>query len=943
MDYKETLNLPETDFPMRGNLANREPQMLKEWQEKKIYEQIRKQCKGRPRFTLHDGPPYANGQIHIGHAVNKVLKDIIIKSRTLEGFDAPYVPGWDCHGLPIETQVEKKHGKVGKKLDPKAFRQKCREYAQKQVEGQRDDFIRLGVFGDWHNPYLTMNYQTEADILRVLGKIIENGHMQRGFKPVHWCMECGSSLAEAEVEYEDKESPSIDVKFNVVDVIDFARRMGVDTARLDGSHPAVVIWTTTPWTLPANQAVCLHPELDYVLAAFDHNGSQQVLMAEALVESALKRIGVDEYQTVCRCQGSELEGLMLSHPFFEREVQVIMGDHVTTEAGTGCVHTAPGHGVDDFIVGQRYDLPVDNPVGADGCFISTLPLFGGEFVLKANPKIIETMRENGQLLGEAKLLHSYPHCWRHKTPLIFRATPQWFISMEKAGLREASLDAVKNVQWIPDWGEARIAGMIEKSPDWCVSRQRNWGVPIALFIHKETQEPHPDSVALIEKVALIMEKEGIDGWFELDPVTLLGDEAEQYEKVNDILDVWFDSGATHFAVIDRNEQLEFPADLYLEGSDQHRGWFQTSLRASMAMRGKAPYKSVLTHGFTVDAKGEKMSKSKGNTVAPQEVMNRLGADILRLWVAATDYTTEMRVSKEILDRTADSYRRMRNTSRFLLANLTGFDPEKDMIDYEQMLPLDRWAVDRAYQLQDIVRSAYKHYELHLIYQKVHNFCSIDMGSFYLDVIKDRQYTCARDSLARRSCQTALYHIVEALSRWLAPILSFTADEIWKEIPGKREENVFLATWYSKLEPLADNADFNRRYWDKIIEIRDQMSKTLEPLRNSKAIGSSLDAEVDLYLDDTLLPYMEKLGDELRFVLITSYARIHPISEAGELEVIELPSGGKLAIAAARSAHTKCIRCWHLREDVGTHKEHPEICDRCVTNVENPEGEKRQYA
>lgn len=945
VDYKATLNLPETDFPMRGDLAKREPGMLDEWNQNNIYQAIRTHCAGRPRFTLHDGPPYANGNIHIGHALNKILKDIIVKSKTLAGYDVPYIPGWDCHGLPIELQVEKTHGKVGVDIDARNFRAACRVYAQEQVDRQRQDFIRLGVFGDWFAPYLTMDYKIEADTLRVLARIVEKGHLVRGFKPVHWCTECKSSLAEAEVEYENKTSLAIDVSFAVVDLVALNAAFGVAQGEA-GPLPEFVIWTTTPWTLPSNQAVCLNPDFDYslVLCHFSEGHSRVLVLAESLLEEALARYGVSEHVILGQAKGNALEGILLQHPFLDRQVPVILGDHVTIETGTGAVHTAPAHGVEDFQVGLLYSLPVNNPVESNGCFTASLPYFGGQFVFKANPQVVDLLRERNALLCCRTIEHSYPHCWRHKTPLIFRATPQWFVSMDNAGLRQAVLEKIKAVQWVPEWGQARINGMIDKAPDWCVSRQRNWGVPIALFIHKQTQEPHPDSVALLERVAKMIEKGGVDAWFDCQAVDLLGAEADQYEKVTDILDVWFDSGATHYSVVDQSPELEFPADLYLEGSDQHRGWFQTSLMTSMAMRGESPYRTVLTHGFTVDAKGEKMAKSRGNVVLPQEVVDRLGADILRLWVAATDYTSEMRVSKEILDRTADAYRRIRNTARFLLANLKGFDPATDMVPYEKLLPLDAWAVDCACTLQNDVITAYESYNFHRVYQAVHNFCSVEMGSFYLDVIKDRQYTVAASGLARRSAQTALYHIVAALSRWLAPILSFTAEEIYQATPGQHKESVFLETWYTGLMPLAAEGAFSADFWQKVIATRSVVVRLLEPLRAQKKIGSSLDVEVTLYLD---LPWYQQaleLGDEWRFVLITSNCVLSPLAEKPSgLEIIVQQEIGQIAVQLEVSAHAKCVRCWHHRADVGTHPEHPELCGRCVINVTDPAGEPRRFA
>lgn len=940
-DYKDTLNLPATDFPMRGNLAKREPEMLKQWQENNLYQKIRSASEGRPKFILHDGPPYANGNIHIGHAVNKVLKDIIIKSRTLDGFDAPYIPGWDCHGLPIELNVEKKVGKPGQKVDAKTFRDKCRAYAQTQVNGQRDDFIRLGVLGDWENPYLTMDFKFEANIVRTLGKIIDKGHLHKGSKPVHWCLDCGSALAEAEVEYEDKTSSAIDVVFKATDSDAFFKACG---AEKNDAPVATVIWTTTPWTLPANMAVSLHPDLDYVLVKAETPiGSINLLLAEALHESALERYEAEKFSIIGRCQGRELENQLLQHPFYKKQVPVILGDHVTTEAGTGAVHTAPGHGQDDYIVGTKYGLDVYNPVGSNGVFLPDTELFAGQHVNKANDAIIEVLKEKNVLLKFRKLKHSYPHCWRHKTPIIFRATPQWFISMKQNGLRDQAMTAINETQWMPDWGKARIEGMVENRPDWCISRQRTWGVPITLFVHKESGELHPNTQELIKTVANEIEKEGIDAWFSKTAEDILGDEAANYDKVTDTLDVWFDSGVTHASVLEQRDELNVPADLYLEGSDQHRGWFQSSLLTSVAIREKAPYKAVLTHGFTVDADGKKMSKSLGNTLEPQKIFNSLGADILRLWVASTDYSAEISVSDEILKRTADSYRRIRNTSRFLLANLNGFSPDTDMLQEKDMLDLDKWAVAQTLQIQDEIVAAYKEYNFHVIYQKLHNFCSEDMGSFYLDVIKDRQYTTHKDSVARRSAQTAIYHIIEAMTRWMAPILSFTADEIWKQIPGKHGDSALLETWYDKLFTLNTSDIMNADFWSTVKETRTLVSKQLEQIRVDGKIGSSLDAEVKLFCSEKLYSTLSALDDELRFVLITSYASVHSSESTPESsEIFELENGEKISIHVEKSAHEKCTRCWHLREDVGSHKEHPDLCGRCVENVEG-EGETRHYA
>ena len=937
-DYKSTLNLPYTEFPMKANLAQREPNMLKKWQSSKLYEQVREQRQGRDKFILHDGPPYANGNIHIGHSVNKVLKDIVVKSRTLSGFDAPYVPGWDCHGLPIEHQVEKKIGKAGVKVDHKTFRQKCREYARRQVDGQMKDFVRLGVLGDWDNPYLTMDKQFEANIIRALGKIVENGHLVKGYKPVYWSVVGASALAEAEVEYQDKTSFSIDVAFPAVDDNAFTSALNGfgDEGKGEG-EVSVVIWTTTPWTLPSNQAVSLSGELDYVLVQCDLNGRpRRFILAEALLESVLERWDVEEHQVLGKAKGEAFENLLLQHPFYDRQVPVILGDHVTTEAGTGCVHTAPDHGMDDFVVAAKYDIGTLNYIDDNGVFRDDVERFSGQHVYKVDEQVVEVLEQQGHLLSCDKIIHSYAHCWRTKTPLIYRATPQWFVSMNENGLLSKAKEAIKSVAWHPDWGQARIETMLDNSPDWCISRQRTWGVPIALFVHKVSGDLHPNTSDLIEAVATRVEQDGIDGWYDLDASELLGKEAEQYSKVTDTLDVWFDSGVTHSAVLDARDQLQYPADLYLEGSDQHRGWFQSSLKTAIAIKGNAPYKAVLTHGFTVDADGRKMSKSIGNVMSPQKVVNDQGADVLRLWVAATDFSGEMSVSDEILKRTADSYRRIRNTARFLLSNLNGFDPSTDLVAMDDMLSLDRWAVDCAAKLQGEILSAYENYQFHHIYQKLHNFCVTDMGGFYLNIIKDRQYTCQEDSLARRSAQSAIYHIAEAFARWVAPILSFTAEEIWAFIPGDRESSIFLAEWYSL--PTADNTAITDSDWALIAEARNAVNKVLEG-KKEEGIQKSLEAEVTLYANSELHDALAKLGDELRFVLITSEATLKPLADGQGGEETEIEG---LQLAVEKTAYAKCDRCWHHREDVGIHVDHPELCSRCVDNVEGS-GEKRQYA
>lgn len=934
-DYKETLNLPQTKFPMKGNLANREPEMLKAWDAEDRYKKLREHCAGRPQFTLHDGPPYANGDLHIGHAVNKILKDIIVKSKTLSGFDAHYVPGWDCHGLPIELMVEKKVGRAGHKVDHSTFREKCRTYAESQVALQKEGFIRMGVLGDWENPYLTMNFETEANIIRSLGKIIENGHLHKGEKPVHWCLDCGSALAEAEVEHENKKSPSIDVAFTAVE----QDKVEQITSAKGSGEIAVVIWTTTPWTLPANQAVCLHPSLSYSVVQV---ADKRYVLATELVEDAMRRYEMENFEVVGECSGADLEKLTLKHPFYAREVPIILGDHVTTESGTGAVHTAPGHGQDDYSAGKRYGLAVDNPVGANGVFLPDTEMFAGEHVNKANPKIIEVLREHNTLLAHQEITHSYPHCWRHKTPIIFRATPQWFISMDQADLRKQAMEAIKTVEWLPDWGQARIAGMIEGRPDWCVSRQRTWGVPIVLLVHKETSELHPDTDKILAKVADAVAKSGINAWFDMPIEDLLTEDADDYTKVTDTLDVWFDSGTTHFSVLGQDENLQLPADLYLEGSDQHRGWFQSSLLSSVAMHGHAPFKQVLTHGFTVDTDGKKMSKSLGNVIAPKKVINNLGADILRLWVASCDYSREIPVSDEILKRSADAYRTIRNTARFLLSNLDGFHPEKHAVPFGDLIALDQWIIARAGQVQEDIIAAYEKYQFHAIYQLIQNFCSVELSRFYMDIVKDRQYTTQADGRPRRSTQTAMLHVLEALSRWMAPILTFTAEEVWSHMPGQRNHAVLFNTWYEQLQSLPADSKFGHDYWSQLVEIRDAVSKTIEPLRKDKVIGSSLAAEVDLYCDDQSKAMLEQLEDELRFVLITSTANLHSLSDAPDNAVKHDLGDTKMAVVVRASQHDKCDRCWHFREDVGNHKDHPLLCQRCVSNL-GADGEPRHYA
>ncbi|MDO9051905.1 MAG: isoleucine--tRNA ligase [Methylotenera sp.] len=933
-DSKYKLNLPETTFPMRGDLAKREPAWLKKWTDTQLYQRIRTARKGAKKFILHDGPPYANGDIHIGHAVNKILKDIIVKSKTMSGFDAPYVPGWDCHGLPIELVVEKNHGK---NIDPAKFRELCREYAKEQVERQKKDFIRLGVLGDWDNPYLTMDFKTEADIMRALGEIYKSGYLYQGSKPVHWCVDCGSALAEAEVEYEDVNSPAIDVGFKIADNAALSKSFGLHET-IQGDTYAV-IWTTTPWTLPANQAVSVHPEFDYDLI---QTSKGLLVLVHELVASTLNRYGEDNYQAIASCKGSALKDLQLQHPFDNRQVPIICGEHVTTEAGTGLVHTAAAHGNDDWLV-MRANFPNEKPrvlMGGDGKFFNSelveFEAIRGLTRQDANKVILAAMQESGHLLASARLNHSFPHCWRHKTPLMQLATHQWFIGMNETdaqgvSLRQHANKAVDNTEFFPSWGRARLEAMIKNRPDWCVSRQRNWGVPMPLFVHKETGEPHPQTVTLLEQAALLTEQKGVEAWFSLDGATFLAQHApqnaEQYKKVTDTLDVWFDSGATHAAVLKRRPELNFPADLYLEGSDQHRGWFQSSLLTGCAIDGRAPYEALLTHGFVVDGSGHKMSKSKGNVVAPQKVMDTYGADILRLWTASTDYSGELTISDEILKRVAESYRRIRNTMKFLLANIADFDASKDLLPVDEWLEIDQYALYLTEKLQTEVLADYDRYEFHLAVQKFVSFCSEDLGGFYLDILKDRLYTAGETSHARRAAQSALHHITHTMMRLMAPILSFTANEIWQTLALDADKTVFEDVWYELPKHSLTEADIQS--WQTVLDVRAVANKAIEEKRAAGLIGSSLQSELDIYAEGTVFEALNGLGNDLRFVLITSRATLHQ-------------RAGSLDIQVAPSAHVKCDRCWHYRADVGSDVEHPHICGRCVSNLFGS-GEVRSHA
>ncbi|WP_430433141.1 isoleucine--tRNA ligase [Methyloversatilis sp.] len=935
-DYRTTLNLPDTAFPMRGDLPKREPGWVQQWQQTQLYKRIREKAAGRPKFVLHDGPPYANGDIHLGHAVNKILKDIIVRSKTLAGFDAPYVPGWDCHGLPIEHQIEKKHGK---NLPASEVRKLCRAFAGEQVEIQKKGFIRLGVLADWDRPYRTMDFGNEAGEIRALAEMVKKGWVYRGLKPVNWCFDCGSALAEAEVEYQDKGSPAVDVGFPISERERGRLAAAFGLAELPAGSVHAVIWTTTPWTIPANQALNMHPEHVYALVQTD---AGCLVLAEALVEQSLKRFG-REGRVLATATGDKLERIAFHHPLYERESPVFLADYVGLDAGTGIVHCAPAYGVDDFNSCMKNGLTVAdvlNPVQSNGVYAESLPFFGGLHIWKANPVIVDKLAEVGALFSHEKIQHSYMHCWRHKTPLIYRATAQWFVGMDLKpeggpSLRESALKAIEDTAFYPDWGKARLAAMIANRPDWCISRQRNWGVPIPFFIHRESGELHPRTVELMEAVATRVDAEGIDAWFNLDATELLGADAAQYEKISDTLDVWFDSGATHWHVL-RGSHADLArtdggpvADLYLEGSDQHRGWFHSSLFTGCAIDGQAPYKALLTHGFTVDAQGRKMSKSLGNGIEPQEVGNKLGIEILRLWLASTDYSGELSISKEILDRVVETYRRLRNTVRFLLANIADFDAQADMLPADQWLTIDRYALALTRDLQARVTADYEQYEFHRVVQALQHFASEDLGAFYLDVLKDRLYTTAAGSHARRSAQSALWHITQTLVRLMAPVLAFTAEEIWTVLGDKSADSVMLTTWH-ELPEQADEAALMAR-WTRIRALRAESARVLETLRSEGGIGSSLQAEVEVRAAGELHDDLASLGDDLRFVLITSAATLKKAASEAEQGVTATPS-----------AHAKCARCWHYRADVGSNPEHPELCGRCDANLHGA-GEAREHA
>ena len=923
MEYKDTLNLPQTAFPMKANLPQREPEMLKHWDQQELYSKMEKTGCGRPRYMLHDGPPYANGHIHIGHALNKILKDIVLKSKRMEGFEAPYVPGWDCHGLPIELQVEKNLGSKKREMSKLELRRECRSYAEKFIAIQKEEFKRLGILGDWDAPYLTMNYEYEGLTAAELARFAHNGGLYRGRKPVHWCSSCVTALAEAEVEYADHVSPTIFVKFRIKD------DLSAILPALAGKETSVVIWTTTPWTIPANLAVAMHPEFDYVALDTEQG---VLIVAEGLKDSFLSANGLTG-QVLATFKAGLLERKQCAHPFYNRDSVILLGEHVTLEAGTGCVHTAPGHGQEDYQLGLAEGLEVYNPVDNHGRFISTLEFFGGEKVFDANPKVIEKMIEVGALVGQGKLTHSYPHCWRCKKPIIFRATEQWFISMESNDLRKKSLEAIDQVQWIPKWGRDRIYGMIENRPDWCISRQRTWGVPITAFSCTDCGEYVADG-KLMDFVAELFKQHSADVWFDWEAARLMPEGTvcpkcggASFEKEMDILDVWFDSGVSHAAVLEANPKLSSPADLYLEGSDQHRGWFHSSLLESIGTRGRAPYKSVLTHGFVVDGSGRKMSKSVGNVVAPEDVIKKYGAEVLRLWVAAQDYRDDIRISNEILDRLAEAYRRIRNTSRYILGNIHDFDPARDMVPFDQMPELDRWALHHLELLKEKVRASYEACEFHVLYHAVNAFCTVEMSAFYLDILKDRVYTGRAGSVSRRSGQTVMYLVLDSLVRLIAPVLSFTADEVWANMPGEREESVHLALFPASCPQWKDDGLVER--FERIIKVRAEVSKALEQARVAKMIGLSLDASVTLAVPPELRSFLEGYAAELPEIFIVSKVTFADTLAADRYQSDALP-GVEILVAAAPGE--KCERCWHYSEQLGTDPQHPTICPACTGAV-----------
>ncbi len=919
VNYRDTLNLPDTDFSMKAGLPRKEPEILDLWSKQDLYAKIRKKYENKELFLLHDGPPYANGDIHLGHSVNKILKDITIKYKTLSGFDAPYVPGWDCHGLPIELNVEKKHGKNSELVKNKeSFQKACKEYAETQINKQLDDFKRLGVFGDWENSYKSLDPKFEADIVRSLGIIYKEGHLEKGEKPVHWCQDCGSSLAEAEVEYIDKTSKSIDVAFKVDETsIDKVK----DLFNIkEADEISFVIWTTTPWTIPSNVAVCINPEFKYSLIKMNN---KFYVIAFEMVDHCKER-WKQKFDVISTTEGKKLSDIYLIHPFLERKSVLLHGDHVTTETGTGCVHTAPAHGMDDHLICKKNNIDTIDSLNNKAFFKDELDFIAGLPAIKADPLIVEKLQEHNALINIEDYHHSYPHCWRHKTPLIFTSTPQWFISMKKNNLIKDALKDIKNVNWEPSWGFQRIESMLSDRPDWCISRQRNWGVPITLVVHKDTGEIHPDQKDLFEKFAQVIEKDGISAWDKLNLEDFI-DDHEEYIKTSDSLDVWFDSGVTHFAVSSKRFGNKVISDLYLEGSDQHRGWFQSSLLTSIAMNNSAPYKTVLTHGFVVDEQGRKQSKSLGNVVSPQKVWDSLGADILRLWVASTDFRSEMVASDEILKRTSDQYRRIRNTFRFILGNLSDFN-DKNKVEFNDQVELDKWIINETKILQKEITALYESYSYHKATQKIHNFCVNELGGIYLDIVKDRLYTCKNDSLARRSCQTSLDFILNVLVRLIAPILSYTAEEIWQTSNrlNDQEKSVFLSN-FDTFE-IESESIINQSEWKRIFEIKDAVNQSIEEMRNDNKLKGSLDSVVNIQATSNDFQILNKLGDELHFLFISSEAKVK--------------EGNTFKIKVTTSKNAKCVRCWHRDLSIGSIQEHPELCNRCIDNIEN-DGEQRK--
>jgi isoleucyl-tRNA synthetase len=920
INYRDTLNLPQTELSMKAGLPKKEPEILDFWDDIGLYEKIRQQNLNNKKFILHDGPPYANGAIHLGHSVNKILKDITIKSKTLQGLDAPYVPGWDCHGLPIELNVEKKHGKRSELVqNKKMFQEACKEYALTQIESQKKDFIRLGVLGEWDNPYKSLDSSFEANAVRALGRIYEAGHIEKGEKPVHWCQDCGSALAEAEVEYQDKTSKSIDVAFKANEQSLKKLNEVFATNIVDGI--SFVIWTTTPWTIPSNVAVCINPELDYALIKLD---GKHLVIAEAMIELCMERWGTTS-ELVSKTLGKNLVDISLIHPFIERNSELLHGDHVTTEAGTGCVHTAPAHGLDDYFICKKHGIETFKALNSKGFFKEEFEFIAGLPASKADPLVIEKLNEVKALVNCEDFHHSYPHCWRHRSPLIFTSTAQWFISMNKSGLLNEALQSISGVSWEPSWGEQRIEGMLTDRPDWCISRQRNWGVPITLVVHKESGAIHPNQSELFKQFANLIEENGISSWESLDLNEFI-DDGDSYIKITDSLDVWFDSGVTHFAVSEQRFEEGIVADLYLEGSDQHRGWFQSSLLTSIAMNGRAPYKAVLTHGFVVDENGRKQSKSLGNVVSPQKVWDSLGADILRLWVASADFRSEMVASDEILKRVSDQYRRIRNTFRFILGNLNDFDESKKIV-FEDQIELDKWIVLETSKLQEDVLKLYESYSYHNVVQKIHNFCVNELGGIYLDIVKDRLYTCKDSSHARQSCQTSLNYVLNTMVRLTAPILSFTSEEIWQTHPSLKGQNesIFLSKYFESKqegECVISSSD-----WARIFEIKDIVNQSIERLRNENKLKGSLDSNVIISANEEDKSILDKLGSELHFVFISSQA-----------SVID---GDTLSIQIDQMSDNKCTRCWHRDSTVGESKDHPEICSRCEENIDQS-GESRSF-